>query len=92
MSFVFDELLHHNFISEVSYFWEVISSNILDLFDSTVKSNGRVLPGVIVEAYDFLVDLRRPDPQITSVYFSSSQNQGGSVSPVVLRFAVQDGV
>ena len=44
MSFVFDELLHHNFVSEVSYFWEVISSFILDLFDSTVKANVCVLP------------------------------------------------
>ena len=47
---------------------------------------------MIVEAYDFLVDLRRPDPQISIVLFLSSQNQGGSVSPGVLRFVVQDGV
>ena len=79
-------------ICEILSFWEVISSFILDILDSTVKFGEIVLPETIVEAYDFPVALRRPYPQLYIVSSSSSRKYGGSVPPGFFRFGVQDGV
>ena len=51
-------------IFESFYFWEVISSSILDIIESIVKADDSVLLKEIVEVYDFSEALRRPHPQV----------------------------
>ena len=61
------------FISERQHFWEVISSSILDILDAMVKDDDSVLPEAIIEDYDFPVDLRRIETQVSIVSLLSSQ-------------------
>ena len=46
------------FIGEIFYFWEVITSFILDILEYKVKSDDIFFPEVSVESYDFTVALR----------------------------------
>ena len=80
------------FICEISYFWEVISSSILYILDSTVKADDSVIPEASVDASDIPVALIRKNPQVSIVSLSYSQHQEGYVSPVFFRFEVQGGV
>ena len=50
------------------YFGEVVSSSILDILDSILKSGESVIPEVTVEASDFPMALISPDPQEYIVY------------------------
>ena len=61
------------FIFESFYFWEVISSSILDILDAMVKDNDSVLPEATIEDSDFPVDLRRIETHVFIVSSLSSQ-------------------
>ena len=73
------------FICEKLSFGGFISSSILGILDSTVKANESNITETTVEASDFPVALRSPDPQVSN-FFSNVRCSLLKLLPTLARF------